>query len=80
MKHMIPEPVPGGRFARLENRLQRLRRKPSVAPPNIRRHIDFDAICHLIFDRPGSSANLFNEGTLLELDRHLRWIEQHAST
>ena len=80
MKHRIPEPKSERRFDRLENRLHRLRRKPSVPLPNIRRHIDFDAICHLIFDRPNSSANLFDEATLLELDRHLAWIEAHAAT
>ena len=80
MKHMIPETKPSRRFDRLENQLHRLRRKPSVPLPNIRRHIDFDALCHLIFDRPNSSANLFDEATLLELDRHLGWIENHAAT
>ena len=80
MKRIIPDPHRDIRSRSFENRLGNLRRKPSVPPPNIRRHIDLDAICHLIFDRPGSRANLFDEATLRELDRHLGWIERHSST
>ena len=38
---------------------------------NIRREMGADGICMLIFDRANSSANLFDEQTLHELDRHL---------
>ena len=41
---------------------------------NIRREMGADGICTLIFDRANSSANLFDEQTLHELDRHLDWI------
>jgi 3-hydroxyacyl-CoA dehydrogenase/enoyl-CoA hydratase/3-hydroxybutyryl-CoA epimerase len=80
MKHIIPNPKSNSRFGGFESRLNRLRRKPSVPPPNIRRHVDLDAICYLIFDRPGSSANLFDEKTLLELDHQIGWIREHAAT
>jgi 3-hydroxyacyl-CoA dehydrogenase/enoyl-CoA hydratase/3-hydroxybutyryl-CoA epimerase len=78
MKHIIPEPPV--RFGGLEDRLRGIRRTPSVRPASIRRHVDLDAICHLTFDRPGSSANLFDEATLRELAHHIDWIEQHATT
>lgn len=35
-----------------------------------------DGVCVLTFDRPDASANLLDEGTLLELDAHLDWIER----
>ncbi len=47
---------------------------PVQAAPNIRRELDADHVCVLTFDRPGSSANLFDAQTLSELDRHLAWI------
>ena len=45
---------------------------------NISRKVDADGICTLTFDRPNSSANVFDRETLMELDSHLEWIE-HAS-
>ncbi len=41
---------------------------------NIRREVDADDICHLVFDRPGASANLFDRETLLEFERHVTWL------
>ncbi|MBI3875041.1 MAG: enoyl-CoA hydratase/isomerase family protein, partial [Verrucomicrobia bacterium] len=46
--------------------------KPSL--PNIQRVISADQICVLTFDRPDSSANVFDEATLRELDGHLDFI------
>ena len=42
---------------------------------NIIRSVDRDHICTLTFDRPNSSANIFDRATLLELSAHLDWIE-----
>ncbi len=38
---------------------------------NIRRDFTSDRVCILTFDRPGSSANIFDRDTLDELDAHL---------
>src|SRR5712671_3070107 len=40
----------------------------------ISRSITDEQICVLTFDRPNSSANVFNRATLDELDRHLDFI------
>jgi 3-hydroxyacyl-CoA dehydrogenase/enoyl-CoA hydratase/3-hydroxybutyryl-CoA epimerase len=40
----------------------------------ILREIDPDGICHLVFDRPDSSANVFNRDALLELEGHVTWL------
>lgn len=45
---------------------------------NIIRQIDADGVCTLLFDRAGSSANVFDRATLEELDAHLAVLEQHA--
>lgn len=45
---------------------------------NITRQIDADGVCTLLFDRAGSSANVFDRATLEELDGHLAALEQHA--
>jgi len=45
-------------------------------PPNIRRDVREDQICVLIFDRPESSANIFESATLTELNQHLDEIER----
>ncbi|MEY2411205.1 MAG: 3-hydroxyacyl-CoA dehydrogenase / enoyl-CoA hydratase / 3-hydroxybutyryl-CoA epimerase [Verrucomicrobiota bacterium] len=37
----------------------------------IRRHVTEENICVLTFDRPDSAANIFDRGTLEELNRHL---------
>jgi len=39
--------------------------------PNIRRATNKDNICVLTFDREGSSANIFDKRTLLELEGHI---------
>src|SRR5688572_4474067 len=38
---------------------------------NIVRSVDRDHVCTLTFDRPNSSANIFDRATLLELSAHL---------
>ncbi len=40
----------------------------------VRRVIDSHGLCHLIFDTPGSAANLFTRSSMAELERHLTWI------
>lgn len=45
---------------------------------NITRQIDADGVCTLLFDRAGSSANVFDRATLEELDGHLAAVEKHA--
>jgi len=42
---------------------------------NIRRLMADDQICLLTFDRPDSSANIFDAATLAELNEHLNMIE-----
>jgi 3-hydroxyacyl-CoA dehydrogenase/enoyl-CoA hydratase/3-hydroxybutyryl-CoA epimerase len=51
------------------------RPKTSV-PAMIRRQVRPDGICVLTFDRPETSANLFDRATLLELIEHLEIIEK----
>jgi len=41
----------------------------------INRRVTDDRICVLTFDRPDSSANVFDRATLLELDDHLSFVE-----
>lgn len=45
---------------------------------NLTRTLDPDGICRLTFDRPDSSANVFDEPTLLELDAHLAQLETES--
>src|SRR5438270_7848508 len=53
---------------------------PAVATgPMIRREIDEDRVCTLIFDRPESGANIFDAATLNELDEHINAIESDSS-
>ena len=40
----------------------------------VQRRIRDDQICILTFDRPDSSANIFDRATLQELDAHLKFI------
>src|SRR5437762_6369593 len=47
---------------------------PEMMPPSILRHVTDDQVCVLTFDRPNSSANVFNKATLDELDSHLDFI------
>ena len=54
--------------------------KPEASDaPSIRREINADQICILTFDRPDSSANIFDRTTLAELDRHLDFLRADAS-
>src|SRR5262249_2768100 len=51
---------------------------PTIAgAPNIRREINAEQVCVLTFDRPGSSANVFDRATLNELNEHLDFISTH---
>jgi 3-hydroxyacyl-CoA dehydrogenase/enoyl-CoA hydratase/3-hydroxybutyryl-CoA epimerase len=53
-------------------------RKALPAPHHsIYRTVDEFGICRLIFDRPNSSANIFDEATLTELHDHIRRIEEN---
>jgi len=47
-------------------------------PPRIRRHLTDAQICVLTFDRPDSSANIFDMATLTELNDHLGAIESDS--
>jgi 3-hydroxyacyl-CoA dehydrogenase/enoyl-CoA hydratase/3-hydroxybutyryl-CoA epimerase len=42
----------------------------------ISRQVDADGICHLVFDAPGSTANVFHRDALLELQEHVAWLER----
>ena len=42
----------------------------------IRREIDQDGVCLLIFDRPDSGANIFDAATMRDLGGHLDFIEK----
>src|SRR2546426_9559479 len=44
----------------------------------IRRDVTDDQICVLTFDRPDSSANIFDQATLVELHQHLDAIEKDS--
>src|SRR5436190_14540089 len=44
----------------------------------IRREFSDDHICVLTFDRPDSSANIFDSTTLVELNAHLDAIEKDS--
>ncbi len=51
---------------------------PTIAgAPNIRREVTAEQICILTFDRPGSSANVFDRATLNELNEHLDFVAAH---
>lgn len=54
--------------------------KPQLTPaavlsPAIERLVDDTGICHLIFNSPGSSVNVFTTESMRLLDEHLSWIE-----
>ena len=51
------------------------RRVEKAKPQSLRRQITEDLICILTFDRPNSSANIFDAATLTELTEHLAIIE-----
>src|SRR6185295_2153200 len=44
---------------------------------NIRREVTAEQICILTFDRTGSSANIFDRGTMNELNEHLDFVAAH---
>src|SRR5438132_8378055 len=53
---------------------------PAVATGSmVRREIGGDHICLLAFDRPDSSANIFDAATLDELSEHLAFVENDNS-
>src|SRR5215831_5318307 len=52
--------------------------EPASTPGPIRRTIRNDDICVLTFDRPGSSANIFDRATLIELQEHLKVIASQS--
>jgi 3-hydroxyacyl-CoA dehydrogenase/enoyl-CoA hydratase/3-hydroxybutyryl-CoA epimerase len=52
--------------------------EPSSVPGPIRRAIRNDDICVLTFDRPGSSANIFDRATLVDLREHLLAIASQS--
>ena len=51
-----------------------LKPAPEAKPQSIVRYVTDEQICILTFDRPNSSANVFNNATLDELDSHLDFI------
>jgi 3-hydroxyacyl-CoA dehydrogenase / enoyl-CoA hydratase / 3-hydroxybutyryl-CoA epimerase len=51
----------------------------SSAAPTIRREIDHDGVCLLIFDRPDSGANVFDRASLRDLSDQLAFIEKESS-
>lgn len=48
----------------------------TAVPPAIERLVDDAGICHLIFNSPGSSVNVFTAESMRLLDEHLSWIEE----
>ena len=50
----------------------------TAAAPLIRREIDRDGVCLLVFDRPDSAANIFDAAALRDLSSHLDFIEKEA--
>ena len=50
----------------------------SAGAPNLRREINAEQICILTFDRPGSSANIFDRATLNELNEQLDFVAAHS--
>jgi 3-hydroxyacyl-CoA dehydrogenase/enoyl-CoA hydratase/3-hydroxybutyryl-CoA epimerase len=49
----------------------------AMPPSGIQRVVAEEGVCILTFDRPGSSANVFDRTTLVELQEHLCFIEHH---
>lgn len=50
-----------------------------TSPELIRRHVTDDNICVLTFDRPDSSANIFDRNALIELNGHVNWVVCNAN-
>src|SRR2546429_1130433 len=53
-----------------------LKTPPEPKPQSIVRYVTDEQICILTFDRPNSSANVFDRATLQELDEHLDFIAE----
>lgn len=45
-----------------------------LLPSAIRREVDGNGICHLIFNTPNSAANIFTRVSMAELERHIAWL------
>src|SRR5215472_15189820 len=52
--------------------------RPAEPPRAIHRSVRDDGVCVLTFDRPGSSANLFDRATLTELQAEVDHIERNS--
>ena len=52
---------------------------PAKPPQSILREVTDDGVCVLTFDKPNSSANVFDAATLRELDAHLFSIRNNAT-
>ena len=46
---------------------------------HVQRVVTEDGVARIVFDRQGSSANIFDEAALCELEEHITWIEAHIS-
>ena len=62
--------------AAMTENLRRGEENVSCRTRNIQRDVSTEGICTILFDRPNSSANVFDRETLLELDSHLDAIEK----
>lgn len=51
---------------------------PKPAAGLIRREIGEDGVCVLTFDRPNTSANIFDRNTLEELNEHLNFLDRSS--
>jgi 3-hydroxyacyl-CoA dehydrogenase/enoyl-CoA hydratase/3-hydroxybutyryl-CoA epimerase len=73
-EHLAPETPPAPRLAGSATTARQ-----SVSSEdggrNLRREVTAGNVCVLTFDRPDSSANVFDRDTLLELNGHLDFIE-----
>lgn len=47
---------------------------PTRPQEAVQRLVDDHGVCHLIFDTPGSAANIFTRESMAELERHIQWI------
>jgi 3-hydroxyacyl-CoA dehydrogenase/alkylation response protein AidB-like acyl-CoA dehydrogenase/enoyl-CoA hydratase/carnithine racemase len=72
------EPAPNSSSNHLERRQPSPKTIPqNIGAPNLRREVTAEGICILTFDRPGSSANIFDRATLNELNGHLNFVAAH---
>lgn len=72
----IPTRVSADLVAEAKALLARRTVRPAIPlPGSIRRAVGRDGVCVLTFDRPDSSANVFDRAALLELDAHLAFLE-----